>query len=135
MRDVELTVPADDASHLTWVRTRLSLDKDFLESVRYGFSLIVAGFGSFALFEGLTIGEREVASLPRTFAQVVTVFGILVILLAVQHARKMEAWVDADEYGTGPTPELPNENRTLHLAAAAVIIGVVSFVAMLLLPA
>jgi hypothetical protein len=65
----------------------------------------------------------------------VTVVGILVILLAVQHARKMEAWVDADEYGSRPTPELPNENRTLHLAAAAVVIGVVSFVAMLLLPA
>ena len=30
MRERELTVPADDASHLTWVRTRLSLDKDFL---------------------------------------------------------------------------------------------------------
>jgi hypothetical protein len=134
MRDMELTIPDDDASHLTWVRTRLSLDKDFLEAVRYGFSLIVAGFGSFALFEGLTIGEREVAPLPRTFAQVVTAVGVIVILLAVQHARKMEAWVDADEYGTGPTPELPNENRTLHLAAA-VIIRVVSFVAMLLLPA
>jgi hypothetical protein len=116
MRDMELTIPDDDASHLTWVRTRLSLDKDFLEAIRYGFSLIVAGFGSFALFEGLTIGDREVAPLPRTFALVVTA-------------------VDADEYGSGPTPELPNENRTLHLAAAAVIIGVVSFVARLLLPA
>lgn len=135
MRDMEPTVPEDDASHLTWVRTRLSLDKDFLEAIRYGFSLIVAGFGSFALFEGLTIGDREVAPLPRTFALVVTAVGVIVILLAVQHARKMEAWVDADEYGTGPTPELPNENRTLHLAAAAVIIGAVSFVAMLLLPA
>ena len=134
MRDVELTVPADDASHLTWVRTRLSLDKDFLESIRYGFSLIVAGFGSFALFEGLTIGERQVAPLPRTFALIVTAIGMIIILLAVRHARKMEAWVDADEYGTGPTPELPNENRTLHLAIAAVVIGVVSFVAMLLLP-
>ena len=98
------------------MRTRLSLDKDFLEAIRYGFSLIVAGFGSFSLFEGLTIGEREVAPLPRTFALVVTAVGVIVILLAVQHARKMTAWVDADEYGTGPTPELPNENRTLHLA-------------------
>ena len=135
MRDRELTVPVDDASHLTWVRTRLSLDKDFVEAVRYGFSLIVAGFGSFAVFEGLTIGEREVAPLPRTFALVVTAIGVIVILLAAQHARKMEAWVDADEYGTGPTPELPNEDRALHLAAAAVVIGIVSFVAMLVLPA
>src|SRR5829696_7889942 len=61
MRDMELTIPEDDASHLTWVRTRLSLDKDFLEAIRYGFSLIVAGFGSYSLFEGLTIGDREVA--------------------------------------------------------------------------
>jgi hypothetical protein len=42
MRDRELTVPADDASHLTWVRTRLTLDKDLTESIRYGFSLIAA---------------------------------------------------------------------------------------------
>ena len=120
--------------HLTWVRTRLSLDQDFLASIRYGFSLIVAGFGSFALFEGLTIGERQVAPLPRTFALISTAIGIIIILVAVGHARKMTAWVNADEYETDPVPELPNENRPLYLAIAAVIIGAVSFVAMLLLP-
>ena len=31
-------------------------------------------------------------------------------------------------------PELPNENRPLYLAAAAVVIGVISFVALLRLP-
>jgi hypothetical protein len=47
--------------HLTWVRTRLTLDAEFLESVRHGFSLITAGFGSFSIFQGLTVGEREVS--------------------------------------------------------------------------
>ena len=134
MREVELTVPAAEASHQTWVLTRLRLDQELIESVRYGFSLIAAGFGSFAVFEGLTIGERQVAVLPRTFALIVTVIGIIVVLLSASHARKMTAWVNTDEFGTGPTPKLPDENRPLFLATAAVIIGGVSFVALLLLP-
>jgi hypothetical protein len=46
----------------------------------------------------------------------------------------MTVRVDADQVGTESTPVLPNENRTLHLAAAAVIIGISSFVTLLLLP-
>jgi hypothetical protein len=134
MRDLETTAPADDASHLTWVRTRLTLDQDLLEAIRYGFSLIAAGFGSFAVFEGLRPGERAMSELPKTFALIATAIGIIVILLAVQHSRKMTAWVDADEFGTGLAPELPNENWPLYLATAAVVLGVISFVALLLLP-
>ena len=120
--------------HLTWVRTRMTIDQEFLESARHGFSLITAGFGSFALFEGLTIGEREVSPLPKTFALVVTAVGVAVILAAIGHARKMAAWVDADEFGAEEAPKLPNENRQLYLGAAATIIGVISFVALLMLP-
>jgi hypothetical protein len=120
--------------HLTWVRTRLTLDAEFLESVRHGFSLITAGFGSFSIFQGLTVGERGVSELPKTFALIVTAIGVIVILVAISHDRKMTAWVDADEFGAGPVPELPNENRPLYLAAGGAIIGLVSFVALLLLP-
>ena len=124
-------VPND---HLTWVRTRLMLDQEFLESARHGFSLIAAGFGSFSLFEGLSIGERQVSELPRTFALIMTAIGVIVILLAISHDRKMTSWVDADEFGTEPAPELPDEKRPLYLAAAAAAIGVISFIALLLLP-
>ena len=117
--------------HLTWVRTRMMIDHEFLESARHGFSLIAAGFGSFALFEGLTIGEREVSPLPKSFALVVTAVGVVVILAAIGHAQKIAAWVDADEFGTEEAPELPNENRQLYLGSAAAVIGVVSFVALL----
>ena len=124
-------VPDD---HLTWVRTRLMLDQEFLASARHGFSLIAAGFGSFSLFEGLTIGERQVSELPRTFALIMTAIGVILILLAITHDRKMTAWVDADEFGTEPAPELPDEKRPLYLGVAAAVIGVISFVALLRLP-
>ena len=120
--------------HLIWVRTRLTIDKEFMDAVRHGFSLIAAGFGSFSIFEGLTIGEREVSELPRTFALIATAIGVIVILLAIAHDRKMTAWIDADEFGVGPVPELPDENRPLYLGAVAAILGVISFVALLLLP-
>jgi hypothetical protein len=122
------------ADHLTWVRTRLTIDQEFMDSVRHGFSLITAGFGSFAIFEGLTIGEREVSELPKTFALIVTAIGVLVIILAIRHDRTMTAWIDADEFGAGTVPELPDENRPLYLAAGAAVIGIVSFVALVLLP-
>jgi hypothetical protein len=88
--------------HLTWVQTRAVLDTEFLASVRSGFFLIAAGFGSFSVFEGLAIGERS-SELPKTFALVVTAIGVIAILLGVVHDRKMTAWVDADEFGTWPS--------------------------------
>jgi hypothetical protein len=122
------------ADHLGWVRTRLMIDQEFLESARHGFSLITAGFGSFSIFEGLTIGESHVSELPKTFALIITAIGVIVILVAMAHDRKITAWIDADEYGTEPVPKLPDENRPLYLAGAAALIGVISFVALLLLP-
>ncbi|HEX5497641.1 MAG TPA: hypothetical protein VFX03_00375 [Thermomicrobiales bacterium] len=135
MREIEPAAPAAGGQRLTWVRTRLALDQSLLEAVRYGFSLIAAGFGSFAVFEGLSFGERPLSAMPRAFALIVTAIGIVVIFLAAGHARRMIAWVNADEYGAEPAPALPEENRTFHLAAAAVVIGAVSFIALLLLPA
>lgn len=105
-----------------------------MAAIRHGFSLIAAGFGSFSVFEGLSVGERHVSALPKTFALIVTAIGVVVILLAVDHERKMAAWVDADEFGAEPPPELPDERRPYVLAGAAVLIGVVSFVALLMLP-
>jgi len=134
--DAERRSRLDDREHLGWVRTRLMLDREFQESIRHGFSLITAGFGSFAIFEGLTIGERAVSELPRTFALIVTAIGVVLILLAADHDRKMTAWIDEDEFGpgSGPVPVLPNEQRPFHLAAAAAAIGVASFIALLMLP-
>ena len=121
-------------NHEMWVRTRLQLDAEFQDALRHGFSLIAAGFGSFSLFEGLTIGERGASELPKTFALIVTAVGMVIILYAASHLRKMTAWVDVDEFGAGSVPQLPDENRSLYLGSAAIIIGVVSFVALLLLP-
>jgi len=122
-----------DADHLGWVRNSMMIDQEFLESVRHRFSLIVAGFGSFSIFEELTVGERAGSELPNTFALIVTAIGVIVILLAMIHDRKMTSFIDEDEFGTGPAPKLPEENRPLYLASAAIVIGIVSFVAPLLL--
>jgi hypothetical protein len=127
--DSDEALPDD---HLTWVRTRMMLDAEFLDSVRHSFSLVVAGFGSFSIFEELTISERHVSELPKTFALIVTTIGVIVILLAIMHDRKMTAWIDADEFGAEPMPQLPDVKRPFSLAAAAALIGVFSFVALLL---
>ena len=124
--------PRDD--HLCWVRTRLWIDLELKDAIRHGFSLIAAGFGSFSIFEGLTLGERHVSELPRTFALIVTAAGVIVIALAIDHYRKMTAWIDADEFGAVAPPALPDEKRPLYVALATAVIGVVSFVALLMLP-
>jgi hypothetical protein len=119
--------------HQSWVHTRLLLESAFEEMLRHGFTLIAAGFGSFAIFEGLstTHGRAEV---PRIFALAATAIGVMVILIAARHFRAMNAWADIDEFGSEPAPELPNEKRPFYLSAAASIIGVISFIALLLLP-
>jgi hypothetical protein len=119
--------------HQTWILSRLQVERDFFTVVREGFTMIAAGFGSFAFFEGVTAGHAS-AELPKVFALAITAAGIIVIVLATQHNRKMKAWINADEYGSGPVPELPDEQRTERLAMAVVLIGVISFIALLRLP-
>jgi multisubunit Na+/H+ antiporter MnhB subunit len=119
--------------HQTWVHSRLLLEREYFDVVREAFTLIAAGFGSFALFEGLAT-VHTYAELPKVFALAVTAVGIILVLLAARHNQAMTAWINADEYGTGPAPELPNERRLDYLAAAVIIIGVVSFIALLRLP-
>jgi uncharacterized membrane protein YidH (DUF202 family) len=126
----------DDApnDHLLWFRARLLVDDELLDFTRHGFSLIAAGFGSFSIFEGLTVGERHGSPLPRAFALIMTAIGVIVILLALRHAAIMTVWVNADAFGEGTAPPLPDENRLFVIAIGAVIIGVVSFIALLMLP-
>jgi hypothetical protein len=109
------------------------LDRDFLEAVQRGFTMIAAGFGSFAIFDGLTVGQER-NELPKIFALIITALGVIVIVLALNHHRKMIAWVNADEFGDSRVPRLPDERRTDYLAAGAAIIGVVSFIALIFLP-
>ena len=124
------TVPGGEQS---WVHTRLLVERGFEEMLRHGFTLIAAGFGSFAIFDGLATSHDR-AEVPRIFALASTAIGVLIIVLAARHFRAMNAWADADEFGEDPAPELPNERRPLYMAAAAVVIGGVSFISLLLLP-
>lgn len=127
-------VPAtsvESADHLSWVRTRLTLERDFRETVAQGFALIVTGFGSFAIFDGLA-ATHERADLPKAFALAATAIGVAVILLGIAHYRKMTAWVDDDEFGDLPKVTLPDDGRWLAMAAAAIVIGLISFVALVL---
>jgi hypothetical protein len=57
VNDSTVSSQTDPDDHLTWVRTRMTIDKEFADALRHGFSLITAGFSSFALFEGLTLSE------------------------------------------------------------------------------
>ena len=125
--------------HMTWVRTRMTLDQEFVEWLRHGFALITVGFGSFAFLDGLVGGlgaeHRGSSSEPsRVFSLVVTVIGVLLIIIALRHYRLMVEFVNRDEFGDVSTLPLPNEKRSEYLATGAVAIGVVSFVALLMLP-
>lgn len=129
-RDSDRRIAQD---HQSWIHSRLLVEREFFTVVREGFTMIAAGFGSFAIVQGLTTGHAR-DELPKAFALAMTAAGVIVILLSARHYRKMVAWVDADEFGTNAAPRLPDERRTDYLAAAAVVIGVVSFVALLRLP-
>jgi hypothetical protein len=72
--------------------------------------------------------------LPQTFARIITAIGVIVAMLVTRHNQTMTAWVNADEFGNGPVPALPDERRGEYLAAAVVIIGVISFGALVRLP-
>ncbi len=127
-----------DTEHMSWVRTRMTLEKDLMEWIRHGIGMITVGFGSFAflrgvvgaLGEGGTPGDTEPS---RIFSLVATAIGVLVIVVALRHNRKMVEFVNADEFGRDQTIALPDETREEYLAIGAIAIGLVSFVALLLL--
>lgn len=127
------------AEHMSWVRTRMTLDNEFIEWIRHGFALIGVGFGSFAFLDGVVngLGEGGVRSSTepsRLFSLGATAIGMLLIIIALRHYRMMVAFVNSDEFGEQPSLPLPNEKRDEFLAIGAVVLGALSFVALLLLP-
>lgn len=124
--------------HLSWVRTRLTLDRDFMEWIRHGFSLITVGFGSFAFLEGIrgALGGTEARSVTepsRVFSLAATAIGVALLLIALRHNRKMVDFVNADAFDDAPELKLPNERREEILAVCAIVIGVISFISLLFL--
>lgn len=129
---------AEHQEHMSWVRTRMTLDQDLMEWIRHGFSLITVGFGSFAFLEGVVgafgEGERSPATEPsRIFSLIATAVGVTLIAIALKHNRNMVEFVNADAFGEQEAPGLPDEKREEFLAMGAIAIGIVSFVALLFL--
>lgn len=125
-----------DRENIRWVQTRMMLDEQLMHAVRHGFSLIAVGFGSFAFLEGVVggLGESSHVTEPsRAFSLAATVVGIVVVLLAMRHNRSMMAWVNADEFPDGEAPDLPDQELPERLGIVAVVVGVCSFVGLLLL--
>lgn len=117
----------------------MTLDAELMEWIRHGFSLITVGFGSFAFLDGVLggLGEhggRSTTDPSRIFSILATAIGMLVILIALRHNRMMVEFVNRDEFEGTPPLALPNEKREEYLAVGAVILGAVSFVALLILP-
>jgi hypothetical protein len=119
--------------HLGWIRTRLLIERDLRDAMVQGFALITTGFGSFAILSGVAPAAEHQA-LPHGFALAATAVGVLVILLGIEHYRRMTAWVDVDEFRERAAPDLPDERRPVLMAAGAAVLGLVSFVALLLNP-
>jgi uncharacterized membrane protein YidH (DUF202 family) len=133
-----LEPPSEVREQMSWVRTRMQLDSELMEWIRHGFSLIAAGFGSFAFLEGLTgaLGEGadQIATEPsRVLSLVATAIGVILIAIALKHNRNMVDFVNADEFGAGEVPRVPNEKREVYLAGVAILMGIVSFLALLFL--
>jgi hypothetical protein len=123
---------------MSWVRTRMTLDQDLMEWIRHGFALITVGFGSFAFLEGVVGAfgetERPPATEPsRIFSLSASAVGVTLIASALRHNRNMVEFVNADAFGDQEAPALPDEKRAEYLAMGAIVIGLVSFVALLLL--
>lgn len=116
----------------------MTLDNEFVEWIRHGFALITVGFGSFAFLDGVVggLGEGHGGSSDpsRIFSLAATFIGTLLVIIALRHYRMMVEFVNRDEFGDGSILPLPNEKRDEYLAFGAVAIGVVSFIALLLLP-
>ena len=130
------------ASHLherenvRWVQTRMMLDDQLMQAVRYGFSLIAVGFGSFAFLEGGggRSGEATLDLTPsRAFSLAATGLSIAILLVAIRHTRIMVAWVNTVEFPDGNVPPLPEERLPEILATLAILVGVCAFIAILLL--
>ena len=122
--------------NIRWVQSRMMLDEQLMQTVRHGFSLIAAGFGSFAFLEGVVGGPGEAAHITspsRAFSLAATAVGIGIVLVAMRHNRKMVAWVNVEEFPDGEAPDLPDEELPQRLGVVAVVVGVCSFIGLVLL--
>jgi hypothetical protein len=124
-----------ESSHQEWIRNRLLLEEDMMARVGRGFSLIAAGFGSFSVLSDIigALGQGEEFTTPtKSIALVSTAAGVISIVLATRGYREMVAWIDADEFGPEPAPTVPAQGAVCVLTVGAVIIGIISFLSLLL---
>ncbi len=138
MADDVLSPSEEQDDHMSWVRTRMTLDADLMKWNRNRFALITVGFGSVALLDGISgvQGEDEgpgIESPSRIFSLVATAIGVLVIAIAPRRNRKMVEFVNDDAFGDSPAPPLPDEKRQENLVMGAIVIGIVSFIVLLLM--
>ncbi len=122
--------------NVRWAQARMMLDDQLMQAVRYSFSLIAFGFGSFLFLQretGTLAGESTTATPSRAFSLAAIGIGIAILIVAIRHARNMATWVNIEEFPDGNVPPLPDEQLPERLAIFAVLVGVCAMVGIFLM--
>lgn len=127
--------PLDVNTHFAWMRTRLSIDRTFLAWTRTATSLIGFGFTIYQFLDKIELGAapRFKPDTPRNFGLAFIATGLLAMAIGWwQHQREIR-YLGSEEYtDVGWRPGLPQFRGPNLIALVVSIIGLVTFVVVLL---
>jgi len=129
-------VPATAASHFSWVRTRLSLERTLMSWVRTAIALIGFGFTIVQFFERIGTMKGVAPALmpdaPRYFGLALIGTGIIALAISIWQYRWSIGYLSGRPFDTIAAAQ----NDRMHTPILAVclllfLIGLLAFVAVL----
>jgi putative membrane protein len=122
----EVRATAD--SHFGWLRTRLSIERTMMSSLRTAVSLIGFGFAIVQFFERLheMSGVRPAAAptAPKYLGLSLIASGILVLIVSVWYYRRSVSYLWSESFSAIAAVDRQHPMRSPLLAIAVVLMGV-----------
>ena len=124
-------------SHFAWIRTRLSLERTMMSSVRTAVALIGFGFTIVQFFERLHSTEGVAPALqpqaPRYLGLTLIAAGVLVLLVSIWQYRKVVHYLLSKEFEPiAGIQEVVRHTPLYAITIAMIFIGLFAFGAVFL---
>jgi putative membrane protein len=126
----------ETATHFSWMRTRMSVERTLMSWVRTATALIGFGFTIFQFFEGLNrlegVTPARHPATPRVISLALIGIGSLALIVAIREYRAVVRYLWSDEFRDVAGMGAPRERTPAFMVAVLMaVVGVITLTTLL----